>query len=1181
MINGTWRGIIKEGLEVEQKSTKEDFFVEKKNSLNIDPAENNKTSHRRLKLAKRAKKAAAAAVTAVVQPKDEAAVADESGAGDGAHGGRGGGVGQSSRQRGFRLFGKVASRAFDNGIGVGGGGGGGGSSDKKLSRRHHRTEAGSKYAVVEADAAEVVDLHSAIKSTVRNRVLQSSSTQTEPVQDEAFDWDLSDRADTETQTRSNSSVLGKNYWEEPASADHSDPLPQDALVQTDQRLVFLLRRARTQSEDNDDDDDVMAPDESSKSENGNKKRIRYHDAWSQTFVEVQEIGVQVNPDELEGDGEGDGIDSHARPVTVKARGRNSSGAMLGLRRAADIPVVPVPSRPIVGGFFGESSHGHVETDSHHHIDVVVTENPRTGLSTTLAHAHADGRKVAAEFSVVSFDLASKVQGHLDDSFTTNQSADAGFQVNLASDAAIAVADKSARGDILSAVPIGTMQLHTLGYEGVSGVVRDAGNKAAREKTKNGGGKGKKEAVPTVIKMDVAVQTENDIITDENPLFRAVPTTLCKWDLLGDNPGLLHEVDLWVADVTEHFRTRSVNKLSQVVKSLLVNLDDGEVSEKYRGREDLIKVRAFFRWIAENIVYDSECLERDMSTQDILRERRGVCRQFVKIFEAMCAEAGVRCKNIKGFAKGDRYVPGTKFIPGESSVHAWNAVLLCGSWRLVDCTWGAGHPPGGSEGLQRQKDDEARRRRASATASAVSKADTYSLSVSTVSSSPREINEHFFLPNPDELMYSHFPYDEVEANYNRWQLMDKPISLGRFNALPHLTPAFFEYSLRLDSRARSSSPLVAGGDIGPVDVNLWAWEVVRYKYKFYKDEEHDTTRRPSDKLNNYVFCFYRGRQRKHTVFRVNPPEEGAFFLKIYAKPEEELNSEDDTLDHVATLRIQAPTVPLPPSAWPRKVEPWGATNYLADSGAVLVSQSQEPVMVVSGTGRKKIVLRTPLGPILSRVNVFDADGNELVQDIDREIRYTVLLNKKIPLPSDTRKEEESSLAPFVDKKESGRETIFYINNLPKPGLYKAQIFARRKPKKRGKLLIPLVACILLEYRSPGLSQGSSKKPGSEAYKYSEANGIRGLEGGRGNKEQRATVGDNDNVFGRANTLANRAIDAARTSLEAEDREISYSPAIVPHQKMSTTSAASLGSRKSVISTNSARSVKVKEAPKKDT
>ena len=73
-------------------------------------------------------------------------------------------------------------------------------------------------------------------------------------------------------------------------------------------------------------------------------------------------------------------------------------------------------------------------------------------------------KEASEVSLVSFDLTAKLPDCLDESFTTNQSTDAGFQVNLSSDAAIAVADKSARGDVLSAVPIGTMQLHTLGYE---------------------------------------------------------------------------------------------------------------------------------------------------------------------------------------------------------------------------------------------------------------------------------------------------------------------------------------------------------------------------------------------------------------------------------------------------------------------------------------------------------------------------------------------------------------------------------------------------------------------------------------------------------------------------------------------------------------------------------------------
>ena len=58
-------------------------------------------------------------------------------------------------------------------------------------------------------------------------------------------------------------------------------------------------------------------------------------------------------------------------------------------------------------------------------------------------------------------------------------------------------------------------------KGVSGVVREAGNKAAREKRNNGGGKVKKESSPAVIKRDMAIQTENDIITDENPLFHAV------------------------------------------------------------------------------------------------------------------------------------------------------------------------------------------------------------------------------------------------------------------------------------------------------------------------------------------------------------------------------------------------------------------------------------------------------------------------------------------------------------------------------------------------------------------------------------------------------------------------------------------------------------------------------------
>ena len=58
-------------------------------------------------------------------------------------------------------------------------------------------------------------------------------------------------------------------------------------------------------------------------------------------------------------------------------------------------------------------------------------------------------------------------------------------------------------------------------------------------------------------------------------------------------------------------------------------------------------------------------------------------------------------------------------------HAWNAVNVAGSWRLLDCTFGAGKT--NPDGLEFQK----------------------------------QLNEHFFLTDPDEFIFTHFPSDEVK------------------------------------------------------------------------------------------------------------------------------------------------------------------------------------------------------------------------------------------------------------------------------------------------------------------------------------------------------------------------------------------------------------------------------------
>ena len=52
----------------------------------------------------------------------------------------------------------------------------------------------------------------------------------------------------------------------------------------------------------------------------------------------------------------------------------------------------------------------------------------------------------------------------------------------------------------------------------------------------------------------------------------------------------------------------------------------------------------------------------MTTKDILREKVGVCREYVKIFSEFCELAGYRVKGIRGYTKGPNFVPGTYILP---------------------------------------------------------------------------------------------------------------------------------------------------------------------------------------------------------------------------------------------------------------------------------------------------------------------------------------------------------------------------------------------------------------------------------------------------------------------------------------------------------------------------------------
>jgi len=178
------------------------------------------------------------------------------------------------------------------------------------------------------------------------------------------------------------------------------------------------------------------------------------------------------------------------------------------------------------------------------------------------------------------------------------------------------------------------------------------------------------------------------------------------------------------------------------------------------RSELEKARAIFRWVTHNIAYDADAYfsrrfrNARATPESVLKSRRGVCDGYARIYEGLAKAAGLEVVRVSGYAKGFGYELGDE-IPKQSN-HAWNAVKANGRWILLDTTWGAGAVSGESRSFV------------------------------------RSFQEHYFQTDPNEMIYAHLPEDP------KWQLLDKPVSRGKFANLPKLRPLFFQHGLKLQS-----------------------------------------------------------------------------------------------------------------------------------------------------------------------------------------------------------------------------------------------------------------------------------------------------------------------------------------------------------------------------------------------
>ncbi|KAL1484653.1 hypothetical protein MTO96_032461 [Rhipicephalus appendiculatus] len=154
-------------------------------------------------------------------------------------------------------------------------------------------------------------------------------------------------------------------------------------------------------------------------------------------------------------------------------------------------------------------------------------------------------------------------------------------------------------------------------------------------------------VRAVSRRDTGVQTVNDPVTDEAPEYAARPPPCKKREMI-PSMAVFQEVD------------RIVLKVPNTAKSTLQTLVYHLISYC---RNDLQKIRMFFRWIAENITYDWRHMETKQTPEEVFVSRHGVCKDYCLLLSEMCRLAGIREKTLQGFAKGFDYRPGHQFPSG--------------------------------------------------------------------------------------------------------------------------------------------------------------------------------------------------------------------------------------------------------------------------------------------------------------------------------------------------------------------------------------------------------------------------------------------------------------------------------------------------------------------------------------
>ncbi|KAG9245439.1 hypothetical protein BJ878DRAFT_501490 [Calycina marina] len=262
------------------------------------------------------------------------------------------------------------------------------------------------------------------------------------------------------------------------------------------------------------------------------------------------------------------------------------------------------------------------------------------------------------------------------------------------------------------------------------------------------------------------------------------------------------------------------------------------------RSEVQKLRAIFTWVSEKIIWEEE-FESAMDCRRVIQMKRGCAEEVAVLMLEMCAAVGIQAEIIRGYLKTPGEQPEMGMLMPRSN-HWWNAVLVEGQWRMIDCSLSA--PSNPLRGL-------------------------YSNEVST-----KTADSWYFLARPMEFCWSHVPEQHHQ------QHLCPPIAHEILLSLPGACPQYFKEGLQMLDYDTS---LIRIEDLEqvhvrftvPADIECFA-EVEARAFEHDVDgdvfESGDLVKKRALAQAEWI-----GGQKRYTVKAVLPGDEGNATLKIYA------------------------------------------------------------------------------------------------------------------------------------------------------------------------------------------------------------------------------------------------------------------------------------------------------------